>query len=99
MQFTIAIIIYGFAFVASVTTLNFLKTFAWMEKWAFRSLTGGFVGGLSAWYLAGVRPFLSLVEASLVGDFGISGYLMLLGIFTMLGTWAFNLRSYGVIAR
>jgi len=99
MDFTIALIVYGFAFVASVTTLTILKTVAWLDKWAFRSLTGGFVGGLSAWYLAGVRPFLSLLEASLVGDFGISGYVMLLGIFTMLGTWAFNLRGYGVIAR
>jgi len=99
MEFLVALVVYGFAFVASVTTLNILKTVAWMEKWAFRSLTGGFVGGLSAWYISGVRPFLSLLEASLVGDFGISGYVMLLGIFTMLGTWAFNLRGYGVIAR
>lgn len=91
MQFSILLLVYGFTFLFSLAFLRVLVSFSAIENIFFRVLTGGTVGTFTSSYLIGLTPFLSFLEASITGEFGLGGFFCIAGLFTMLGVWSFNL--------
>lgn len=95
----ISLIIYGFAFLSALTLLTVMSSISVIQNRFFRVIAGGSTGSLSASYLTGVKPMLSFLEASVNGDFGISGYAMLASAILMLFIWGYNLIKFnGVVA-
>jgi hypothetical protein len=61
----------------------------------FRVLTGGTAGGLTQWYLRGVTPAVSYLEACAQGDLGVAGFLFLVALVLLFLVWAYNLNQTG----
>jgi len=94
MEIYTALAIYSFSIVAAFLTLTLMAQIKLLQKTFFRVLAGGTAGGLTSAYLAGVVPFVSLIEYSVVGDFGIGGYLFFISILLLVGVWIYNLVSH-----
>ena len=100
MEPSVAILFYGLSFVVALTVLTLLSTFGLMQRLFFRVLVGGSAGTLTANWLQGVTPILSFIESATNGDMGLGGYVALLSIAGLIGTWTYNLLNHqGVLVR
>ena len=94
MSLLVAILLYSMSGVAALLALTVLAQGGAQGVW-FRVLTGGTAGGLTQWYLRGVTPALSYLEACAAGDLGLGGILFLISLVLLIVVWAFNLNQTG----
>ena len=94
MSLIVAILLYSMSGVAALLMLTVLAQGSLQGTW-FRVLTGGTAGGLTQWYLRGVTPALSYLEACASGDLGLGGFLFLMSLAILLVVWAYNLNQTG----
>lgn len=100
MEPILALLLYGFSFVAGLVVLTLVAQIELFQSVFFRVLAGGSAGSLSAWYLVGVAPFISFTEYALNGKLGVGGYVFVLSLAVLLGVWTWNLMNHdGVIVR
>jgi len=86
-----AIAIHSVAFVGAFLVLNGIAQFSIAKRLWVRTISGATGGVTSVWYLSGVAPFLSYVEAAAAGDLGAGGLFFILSFIALLSVWAFNL--------
>lgn len=92
------IIIHALAFIAGLLTLTLLAQWRFMQNLWGRTLTGAGAGVGSAFYLQGVAPFLSYIEAAMAGDLGFGGYFFLASFIGLIFVWGYNLiQTRGVL--
>ena len=91
MLFSTTLLIYAFTFLTSLSVLTAMSSVGILENIFFRTISGGVVGGFTAYYMKGVNPFISFIQSSAEGDFGLSGIFMLCMLLLMLVVWSYNL--------
>jgi hypothetical protein len=91
--FSVLLILYGLSFLSGLTLLTALAQVDFLQGIFFKSITGGTAGGLTAWYFAGVSPFLSFTESALNGDLGAGGYAYVFSLVFLMFVWGFNMSQ------
>lgn len=100
MDPVVAILLYGFSFIAGLVVLSLAGQVKMFQSLFFRVLAGGSAGGLTSWYLVGISPFLSWLEYSVNGKLGVGGYVFALSLGVLISVWSWNLINHqGAIIR
>ena len=94
MSLVVALLLYSMSGVAALLVLTLAAQGPLQGAW-FRVFTGGTAGGLTQWYLRGVTPALSYLEACAQGDLGLGGFMFLISLVLLVLVWAYNLNQTG----
>ncbi len=94
MSLLVSLLLYSMSGVAALLVLTVLAQSSLQGTW-FRALTGGTAGGLTQWYLRGVTPAISYLEACAAGDLGLGGFAFLVSLVILVLVWAWNLNQTG----
>ena len=94
MSILVAILLYSMSGVAALLALTVLAQGGAQGVWC-RVLTGGTAGGLTQWWLRGVTPAWSYLEACAAGDLGLGGFLFIISLAFLIFVWGYNLNATG----
>ena len=90
---------YGYAYLlvmaVSLGSVSLLQNTTWGALRFGRLLTGGTAGYASSRILVSSTTFSSYVAFALGGGMGLGGFMMCLGLLSLLIVWGYNLWTSG----
>lgn len=85
--------VYGVAAIVVFGVLHFWAATKGPSSKIFSTFTGGATGSFSVYYFDSYTGVESFLRAAWNGSFGWYGTVMLLGLGSLLGVWAWNLYT------
>jgi hypothetical protein len=81
--------------LVAVVCLLVLTLVAQVTGFFFRAIAGTTTGAFTSWYLQGLTPALSYLEACAGGDLGMGGFAVLISLNILAMVWGWNLWRTG----